>query len=167
MGRFIFTLDPVLKQRLREEERAQQELAERERERQEIERVVRRIESRMREAQREWRDRLLGTASGNATGMIAGGAVDVREVRMQAGSTIREMAELKRTVLTLASAQRRVAEARAALLHAARSRLAIQDLRERRWNEWRAERGRSEQRTLDDLVVMGHGRAASDEQGAW
>lgn len=148
MARFVFTLGPVLRQRVREEEAAQRVMAERERVRLAAEREVIAIEARMEGERREWRGRL---------GIE--GTVDVREVRMQAGVAIRDMAALRRAMLSLAAAEKQVRDARAALLEAARRRRAIEELRERRWMEWKAERARVEQRTLDDLVVMGHGRA--------
>ena len=166
MPRFVFTLEPVMKQRIREEERAQRALAEREAARLEAERELRRIQARIEAARQAWRQQLVGPSPSEPGGDQRGGG-DVREVRLQAGATIKEMAEFKRSILTLASARKRVAEARAALLEAARRRLAIQDLRERRWNEWRSEQGRLEQRSLDDLTVMGHGRATRHDQGAW
>jgi flagellar export protein FliJ len=151
MARFVFTLGPVLRQRVREEEAAQRVVAERERVRLDAEREVMAIQSRMEGERREWRGRL-GVE----------GAVDVREVRMQAGVAIRDMAAMRRAVLSLAAAEKHVREARTALLEAARRRQAIEELRERRWLEWKAERARVEQRALDDLVVMGHGRGTGE-----
>lgn len=129
-------------------------LADRERVRLGAEREVRAIEAQANAERLDWRGRLEHA-----------GSVDVGGVRMQAGAALRGLAGLRRAVLTLAAAERAVAGARAALLEAARRRRAIEELKERRWNEWRAERLRLEQRSLDELVVMGHGRRDSDEQG--
>lgn len=147
MAKFVFTLQPVLGQRIREEERAMLVLGERERARVEAEARVHEIREQMESERDDWKGRLAPV-----------GTVDLREVRMQAGATLRDLAVLKSAMLSMAAAERAVAGARAALLEAARRRRAIEELKERRWSEWKAEQLRMDQRSIDELVVMGHGR---------
>lgn len=161
MARFVFELEAVLRMRRREEERAMLQLAERERARAERVREAQEIETRVAEGRLEWRDRLA----------IATGGIEMTGVRMQAGATLRDLSLLKRAALSVAAAEREVTRAREELLEATRRRQAIEELRERRLEAWKAERARVEQRVVDDLVVSRFGRAgdglADAAEGAW
>lgn len=161
MARFVFELEAVLRMRLREEERAMLALAERERARTEQVRAATEIEMRAAMGRLEWRDRLA----------IATGGIEMTGLRMQAGSTLRDLALLKRAALSVAAAERVVAKAREELLEATRRRQAIEELRERRLEAWKSERQRFEQRVVDDLVVSRFGRGDGgperSAEGAW
>lgn len=126
------------------------------------EREARAIEDRVRAGRADWRDRL-GSGSGG---------VEIASVRMQAGATLRDLAELKKAALTQAAAERELERARAALLGATSRRRAIEELRERRLAEWRADAARTEQRVIDDLVVSRPARSNERDEnfgveGAW
>lgn len=155
MARFVFELEAVLRMRVREEELAMLALAERERTRTAQVRAAEEIEARVSLGRIEWRDRLA----------IATGGVEMTAVRMQAGSTLRDLALLKRAALSLAAAERDVARARGELLIATRRRQAIEELKERRLEAWKVERSRAEQRVVDDLVVSRFGRGDGQPEG--
>ncbi len=129
------------------------------------EREARVIEARVDAGRVEWRERL-------AIGSSGSGGVKIASVRLQAGATLRDLAALKRAALTLAAAEREVERARVILLEATTRRRAIEELRERKLEEWVADAARAEQRVIDDLVVSRHGRQSEDDEacsveGAW
>lgn len=129
------------------------------------EREARAIEDRVRAGREDWRDRL-GSGSGGS------GGVEIASVRMQAGATLRDLAELKRAALTQAAAERELERARVVLLDATARRRAIEELRERRLEEWKADAVRTEQRVIDDLVVSRPARSSDRDEhfsveGAW
>lgn len=162
MARFVFELEAVLRMRKREEERAMLAMGACERARATAEREARAIEDRVRAGRADWRDRL-GSGSGG---------VEIASVRMQAGATLRDLAELKRAALTQAAAERELERARAVLLGATSRRRAIEELRERRLAEWRADAARTEQRVIDDIVVSRPARSNDRDEhfgveGAW
>ncbi len=142
MARFRFRLQPVLDQRAREEKDRMRAVAELEREKMAIEGRIRACQHRIVAGRRE------------ITGALAGGPVDLAGARLQAGATMRDDQQARRAVIELAGVMRRLEGARADLIAAAARRRAIEILRERDLERFRADENRREASDLDDLMVM-------------
>ncbi len=142
MARFRFRLRPVLAQREREEQDRMLAVAALE-----SERI--RLENRLRACQ----GRIVGGRAEIAAALRSG-RVDLGAARMQAGATMRDDQEARRTALELAGLLRRLESARADLALAAARRRAIELLRDRDLERFRAEENRREALDLDDLMVM-------------
>lgn len=145
MPRFRFELEPVLEQRLRDEHDRQRSVAELERERLALEDEIRACQRAIDQERDDLRS-LLGAGGG--------GAVDLRAARMQAGASLGHMARAQRAVLKLAGVHKRLERARAELLEATKRRKAVENLRQRRYEQWKREQDAAEARELDDLSVM-------------
>lgn len=142
MARFRFRFQPVLGQREREEQDRMLAVAALERER-----VA--LESRLRACQ----GRIVGGRA-EISAALNGGRVDLGAARMQAGATLRDDQEARRTVLELAGVMKRLASSRAELARAASRRRAIELLRDRDLERFRTEENRREALDMDDLMVM-------------
>ncbi len=81
-------------------------------------------------------------------------SLDLRGVRFQAGASLRLATRAQQVVLRLAGAHKRLADARAQLLEAAKARKAVELLREKQFEEFTTEQKRREFASLDDLMVM-------------
>ena len=149
MPRFVFKLEPVLEQRTREERERQKAVADLQRQRASLEDEIRACQRAIDQEKSDPRD-LLGAGGG--------GAVDLRGARMQAGASLHHMARAQRAVLKLAGLHKRIEIARGALLEATKRRKAVENLRQRRLDEWKREQDAIEARELDDLSVMRHAR---------
>ncbi len=136
--RFRFQLEPVLEVRKRAEEEAQRAVAALERQRLELEETLRRRQEEIRNEKDALRGRLVGE-------------LDVRGLRLQAGSSVHLVRKARQAVLALAGLHRRMGEARAALVEAARRRRAMELLRERRYGEWKAGLDKTETAELDEI----------------
>ncbi|MCA9303692.1 MAG: flagellar export protein FliJ [Phycisphaerales bacterium] len=147
MPRFRFNLQPVLELREREEREKQIVFASYERERVELEDRIRRCQSMMDDEKRVMRDAL-----------SAGGVVDLRSVKMQAGATLGHHLDAHRAVLELAGVFTKLESARAELIRASAARKAVELLRERAYEAFRKELDAREARELDELAVMRHAR---------
>jgi flagellar FliJ protein len=147
MARFIFKLEPVLRQRKAIEREKQLALAELERSRVELEDQIRQIQGRLRAEKDTMRDQL-----------TPGARVDLRGVRMQAGAQLRLVLEAQQAVFKLAGVHRRVEAARAELIEATKARRAVELLRERRFEQWLEEQRRKEASMLDEIAVVRGGR---------
>ncbi len=145
MARFRFRLQPVLAQREREERDRMVAVAALERERVALEERIRACQGR------------IAAGRSDITSALSGGRVDLGAARMQAGATLRDDQEARRAVLELAGVHKRLGSARAELAAAATRRRAIELLRDRDLERFRAEENRRETVDLDDLVVMRHG----------
>ena len=153
MARFRFGLDPVLRQRTREEEEKQRAVAALERQRLAIEEEIRGYQSAIEAERAELSDRL-----------GEGGAIDLRGVRVQANASLHLITLAQRAALRLAGVYERLDEARLALLEASTRKKAVETLRDERYAAWRAARSKAELAALDELAVMRHGR--DDREGA-
>lgn len=142
MARFRFRLQPVLGQRERGEQDRMMAVAALERERLALENRLRACQSRI--------------AGGRAdiSAALGGGRVDLGAARMQAGATLRDDQEARRTVLELAGVLKRLDASRQELAQAAARRRAIELLRDRDLERHRTEENRREALDLDDLMVM-------------
>lgn len=142
MARFTFKLQPVLAQREREEKEHMRRVADLEREKLGLENRIRACQSR------------IVAGRGEIAASLRGGRVDLGHARLQAGATLRDDQEARRAVLELSGVMRKLGECRAALIRAAARRRAIELLRDRELERFRAEENRRESNDLDDLMVM-------------
>lgn len=155
MARFIFQLEPVLRQRKSVEREKQLVVAELETQRLAIQDEIRAIQDQIRGEKDEMRDRL------NPATVQAGG-VDLRGARQQAGAQLRLVLAAQQAVLRLAGVFKKLETARAALIEATKARRAVELLRERRYEQWLEDDRRREAAMLDEIAVMRSGR--SDDQ---
>lgn len=162
MAKFRFRLEPVLQQRLREEERAQRTVAALERQRLDAETALRDAHARLRACKTD-----LGAALGRGAGGGGGEAgeasrgptpIDFRGVRMQSAASFRFFGEAQRLAIHLAGAHQRTEGARQTLLRATTARKAVESLKQKRYDEWRREQEKREAAATDELVVMRFGR---------
>ncbi len=144
MAKFRFNLEPVLGQRRAAEQEKQRAVGELERER-----------LGMEDRLRAWNDSLRG---GRAELRVAlgqsGGPVAMEEVRMHASASLRMVSEAERLAVSLAGLYRRIERARGELLEAARSRRAVELLKEHRFEEWKRDQDRREREAVDEIAVM-------------
>lgn len=86
------------------------------------------------------------------------GTLDAHNLRLHAASSIQQMRQAQRLALELAGVHRRLEAARAALIEASRARRAIELLRERRFEQWKAALDKAENNALDELAVIAAAR---------
>jgi len=145
MAGFVFKLDPLLRQRQREEDERKREVASLDRQRIEIEQRIRQIQERITENKSELTGRLIERVDANA-------------IRSQAAMTFKLDAEARTLVIQLARLHKELKQARTVLVEASAKRKAIERLRERRYSAWLYEQERRETAEMDDLVTMRFGR---------
>ncbi|UCD76367.1 MAG: flagellar FliJ family protein [Phycisphaerales bacterium] len=145
MARFVFPLQPLLRARRRAEQARQRAVAEVERERLSLEDRLRRQQRQIAEGKRWLGDRLVGT-------------LDVPVLRDQAGATMLFMRKAQRVALELAGVHRRLEAVRAELIEATKRRRAIELLRDRRFQQWKADLDKAETAALDELAVIAAAR---------
>ncbi len=149
MARFVFSLEPVLKARRRSEETFQRDVAGIERERMRLEEIL-------RGHQRS----LVSNKDVLRAGLT--GLIEVRDLRLQANSSLQVMRRAQQIVLELAGVYKRLEAARNRLIEAARRRRAIEFVRERRYEQWEAALNKAETAALDELAVIAAARKESD-----
>jgi flagellar FliJ protein len=157
MRRFVFKLQPVLDQRLREEERRQRAVAEIERKRFELEGRIRKYQIAIIAAKQDLRDQLRAERAAGAAGS-GGGGVALHAVKMQANASLHLVAKAQQAVFELAGVHKHLDAARVELLQATTARKAVELLKDRRYQQWKLERARKEAADADELNVMRHGR---------
>lgn len=164
MARFIFTLQPVIEQRLRVEREKQRRVAELERERLAFEGEIAQYQRSISAERDDLRRRLFEER--------AGGRVVLGEVRQQATASLGLIARAQRAVVRLAGVHRRLDAARLELIQATAERRGVEVLRERRFEAWKLEQERREAGDLDEMAVMraartsGSGFTGSPARGA-
>lgn len=151
MPKFRFELEAVIKQRLAIERQKQLALAELERMRLALEDRLRGFQVSITAEKNDLRDSL-APARPDAPSH----PVDLSRVRMQANMSLHLVAKAQQTVFQLAALHRRLETARKDLLAATTRRKAVEKLKERRYEQWRAEQAALEARTLDEIAVTGH-----------
>ncbi len=142
MAKFRFRLDPLLKARRRSEQTAQLAVAELERERIIIQDTLRHYQHEISGGKDTLRDSLTG-------------AVDMKSLRLQAGAALHLVRKARQAVLQLAGLSKRLETARGRLIEAAKQRRAVELLRDRRYQQWKAVLEKAEIDALDELAVMG------------
>jgi len=155
LARFIFKLEHVLEQRLRAERDRQVVFAGIDRERVALESQIRGHQHALVGYKRDLRGALAGD---QPTEELAGAAITLPDVRLQAGASLMVMGKAQSAVLQLAGVHKRLEIARGELLEAARARRAVELLREQRYTQWKRDLDRKEAAELDDLSVMRAGR---------
>ena len=155
MARFVFKLAGVLKQRLHEERMCQRELAQRQAHLASLQQQLKQLNERVQTANDDVRNNHLT------------GALDMRFLAAHR----RYLAAMQRgaveIVQRMAIAQKQVEEALAALAEAAKRRKAIEKLREKQFERWRAEQDRKEATELDEVAMqMSYHEIAQQREGA-
>ncbi len=145
MPRFVFRLAPLLRARRHAEQQQQCRVAEIERERLRLEGTLRRHQQSISQGKRSVRDRLVGR-------------LDTSDLRIHAGSALAMMRKAHRVVLELAGVHRRLEQARAELIGATQRRRALELLRDRRHEQWKADQNKAETAALDDLAATSAAR---------
>lgn len=149
MAKFVFQLEPVLRQRKAVEREKQLGVAELERERLAIEGEIREIQSQIRGEKDLMREQL----------SPGSGAVDLRGARMQAGAQLRLVLAAQQAVIRLAGVHRKIDAARVGLIAATKARRAVELLRDRRFEQWKLEQQAREAAMLDEIAVVRGGRS--------
>ncbi len=149
MARFVFSLEPVLKARRRSEETFQRDVAG-------IERDRMRLEEILRGHQRN----LVSNKDVLRAGLT--GLIEVRDLRLQANSSLQVMRRAQQIVLELAGVYKWLEAARTRFIEASRRRRAIEFVRERRYELWKAALNKAETAALDELAVIAAARKESD-----
>jgi flagellar biosynthesis chaperone FliJ len=162
MARFVFKLQPVLDQRLREERERKIEVARLEKERVDYEGRLRRQQGFISESKGALRDAMGGAGHRAASVSEGGHRVNPSLLRLQATNALHLNYRAHQTVLGLAGLHKRLEEARGRLAEASKARRAIELLRERRYEEWRRERERRERIDTDELVTARAARTTGD-----
>lgn len=147
MPRFVFKLQPVLDQRLREERDQMLVVSELERERLALESRIRGCQQMMSDERREL-TQTLGS----------GQRVDLQAVKLQAGASLRHNFDAQRAVLELASVFRKLESERAELVRVSARRKAVEMLRDQQRRAFEQEQDRKETHELDEMSVLRHGR---------
>lgn len=150
MARFRFQLEPVLRHRASVERQKQTAVAALERDRLALEGIIRASQGAI-EAER------------SATRALLLGRVDLAAARRQGSAAAHHAAAARQAALRLAGVHQRLAAARAELLEAAKRRKAVELLKERRYQQWRADETRRDAGAIDELVVSRAGRPAPGE----
>ncbi len=149
MARFVFTLEPVLKARRRSEEAFQRDVAGIERDRMRLEGILRGHQRNLVSNKDVLRDGLTGL-------------IEVRDLRLQANASLQVMRRAQQIVLELAGVYKRLEAARTRLIEASRRRRAIEFVRDRRYEQWKAALNKAETAALDELAVIAAARKESD-----
>jgi flagellar FliJ protein len=144
LAKFHFELEAVLKQRIAAERQKQLALGE-------VERTRLTLEARLREFQHS----ITEEKNDLRAALSPGSSLNAQSVRMQAGMSLHFAAMARQTVFQLAALHRRLETARRSLLEATTRRKAVEKLRERRYEAWRAGELAKEARALDEIGVMG------------
>jgi flagellar protein FliJ len=147
-ARFKFTLEPLLRARILQEQAHQRMVAIIERERIALEETLRRQQANIAEGKQALRGHLVGP-------------IDSTILRMHAGASLGVMRAAQRIVLELAGVHRRLDAARADLIESARQRRAVELLRDRRYLQWQAELNKAETDAIDELAVIAAARSDS------
>lgn len=147
MPRFIFKLQSVLDQRVREERDQMLVVSELERERLALESRIRGCQQMMSDE----RDELTQTLG-------VGQRVDLQAVKMQAGASLRHNFDAQRAVLDLASVFKRLEAERAKLVQVSARLKAVEMLRDQQREAFMKALERRETHELDEMSVLRHGR---------
>ncbi len=147
---FVFKLQPVLDQRERIERDRQIEFAA-------IERERLTLEDRLRDAQRG-----IMMAKHDVRSRLAGGGVNVPELRMQMAASLHQMGQAQRLAIELAGVYARLEQARAELLKASADRKGVELVKEKRRAEWLAEQNRKDQMQVEEAATQMFMRSRRD-----
>ncbi len=145
MPQFVFTLQPLLDMRLRQEQQVQRALAQVNVQRVQIEQKLRRQQQIITADKDGLRGRLVGV-------------LDTDELRGHASATVQGIRAAQQSAVELAGVHKRLQAIRAALIEATRARRAIELLRNRRLQQWKNAQNRAETAAMDELAVIAAAR---------
>lgn len=151
MAKFKFPLEPLLKARRMTEQQKQRDVAAIEQERLRLEENLRHQQEVIAEGKRSLKASMVGQ-------------LDVQQLRMHAASSLHVMRKAQRVVLELAGVHRRLEAARSELIEAARNRRAVELLRERRFEQWKAALDKAEVNAMDELAVIAAARQSEQQK---
>ncbi len=138
MSRFVFKLEPVLRARQAVQRQQQRSVARLEHQRVALEQKLREQQERLRSGQEALRERMIGS-------------VDTDQLRLHAKSALAVTRNAQSMVIDLAAIHQELQSARLSLLEARKQCLAIEILRQRRYEKWQQEQSRKDQAILDDM----------------
>lgn len=166
MPRFHFQLDPLLRQRRRQEQALQAALAEIERERADIEAAAHRLTRAAQSSRDALRDSLdpsvpKNTPSTHLTGATppapapppnpVSARIDPAQARWQATAAGAADVKARQLAIKLAGVLKRRDDARDRLAQAAAQRRAVESLREQRLQSFNRDQRRREEASIDDI----------------
>lgn len=152
MARFVFKLEPVLGMRRREEQQRQKVLAGILREQAALETAYREAEQLALSEEQDLRDRL------------GHGPVDLRGARTQGNAIVHARSRARLIALKLTGVMKQAEQARRSLAEAVAERRAVELLRERQYEAWRAGVQAAERREMDEIAARS-GAGAADDTG--
>jgi flagellar export protein FliJ len=143
MAKFTFNLDPLLKIRAQAEQAAQRALATFVQQQVALEDRLRQQQHMLMSSSHDMRSRLVGE-------------LNVSELRQHASAALLGARDANHIVLELASVLKSIETARGRLLEARQKRLAIERVRERRYQDWQAKLNKAEHDLLDEIASRPH-----------
>lgn len=149
MPRFTFKLDPVLRQRRREEDQHRRELAHLLSRRHTMHDQLREMQTTLSSDKRQMAESLTGR-------------VDVDRIRRHAAHSGQVTQRAHGIVTHLAELEQRIERTRAALIEASRHRKAIELLRDRQHRRWKRKMDRREAAAADELATQRYGGGAEE-----
>jgi flagellar export protein FliJ len=158
MAGFVFDLEAVLDQRAARERERQFAVAQLERQRLDTEARLRQTRLLIESGRNALRRALAGERSDHDQHRA-----DLRAARADAASALRLAAAAQRLAVSLAGVHSRLDRARLDLLQAAIDRKAVETLRQRQFERWKAEQNRRENAAVDELTVMRGGRTQDSD----
>ena len=145
MAKFRFELEPLLRARRMAEQSHQRAVAAIENERMGLE-----------EALRQMQQQISSEKSGLQAELV--GMIDAHQLRLGAAATMQSMRRAQRIVLELAGTHRRLEAARFELIEATKQRRAVELLRDKRFDEWKARLDKAETDAIDELAIIAAAR---------
>lgn len=139
MAKFVFTLDPLMRVRVRTEQACQRAVAALDADRMDMESRLRALQDSISGGKESLRDRLTGP-------------VAMHDLRLEASASMQVLRRAQRLVLELAGVHQRLEAARADLRDARAQRRALELVRERRLDAWKNRLAKAEDRALDDVT---------------
>jgi len=145
MAVFQFKLEPLLKHRRTLEEQAQSELAQRLRHK-----LM--LENQLRDQQQT----IVTDKASMADSLV--GRVDVGRIRQHAMHQHQVALRVQQIAMRLLELNREIDEARASLIEAAKQRKAVERLKEKQFERWRAAQEKARAAELDELATQAYAR---------
>src|SRR5688572_14084961 len=151
MAKFVFRLEPVLKQRKREEQERQRDLAVRELVVVNLQIELKRLDDSLQSASEDLRKNHLT------------GAIDLNFLTAHRRFLLSIKRQGASVIQKIAAAQVQVDEARLNLAEAAKRRKVIERLREKQLARWREDQARREQAEMDEIgTQIGYANVTED-----
>jgi flagellar protein FliJ len=139
MSKFIFKLEPLLRQRKRDEQERQRELAQRELVVVNLQHELKRLDESLKGASDDLRNNHLT------------GAIDISFLTAHRRFLLSMKRQGAGLIQQIAAAQAHVDQARLKLIEAAKQRKVMEKLREKQFARWREGQARREQADMDEI----------------